>query len=115
MNDVRIGRISPKDIDKIDVEIRIKKIPLSDLDESQNPMNSFRKNVRPQTTTHKTNRNRSMTTRSMNFDNNKSMEESNLKTMVNTFFTYDMNSACQPEVKFKDNINLRNVKSAYSI
>lgn len=104
LNDVRIGRLSPKDIEKVDVNINIKKIPLADLDESQNPMNSHRRNMRPQTTTNRSrNQERSM---------NKSVSESNLKSMVQTFFSYDLKSTCEPDRKFKDNISTKNVKSA---
>lgn len=106
LNDVRIGKIYFKDIEKVDPNINIKKVPLLELDESQNPLNSNRNLQRGQS-------NFSRPDKSFNDSFNKTQSESNLKTLVKTFFTYNMDSNCEPTDKISNkNKNYRNIKSA---
>lgn len=42
VNEVRIGKLHFKDIERVDPSLNIKKIPLMELDESQNPLMSQR-------------------------------------------------------------------------
>lgn len=45
LNDVRIGKIQPIEIEKISTNTGIKKLPIIELDESQNPLTVSRTNI----------------------------------------------------------------------
>lgn len=115
LNDVRIGKIQPEEIEKVDTRIGVLKLPVIEIDESLNPNTSSFQLKRAQTTSTHT---RSKTfDKSMNntFDKsmNNSASDTNLKSMVKTFFSYNHQSACKPNKTVSD--RSASVKSSYNI
>lgn len=112
LNEVRIGKIKPIEIEKISVQTGVKKLPIIDIDESQNPLTVSRTNKLRANSTLRTNRSRSLDNTANTF--NKSTSDSNLKTMVKTFFNYNINSSsCEPSRIVSETPNT--VQSAYKV
>jgi len=118
LNQVRLGSINPNDIEKIDVNIGVKKLPLVDIDESQNPLSALRNQRDRAASTLKSTRSAGTRSKSYDINNNslsltRSTSDNNLKSMVKTFFSYKLDSSCNPTKTFDDgSIGIKNVKSS---
>jgi len=112
LNDVRLGKILPTEIERVDTKIGVLKLPVIEIDESLNPLTQSRIELKRSQTT-------ATNTRSKSFDMgmNKTHSDSNLKTLVKTFFTYNQKSTCNPNKNISDSSlkSLNLSKSAYSI
>lgn len=81
LNDVRIGKILPIDIERVETRIGTIKLPVIDIDESFNPLTASRIELKRSQTV-------GTNTRSKTFDKSmtRTNSDSNLKTLVKTFF-----------------------------
>lgn len=109
LNDVRIGKIQPIDIERVDSKIGVIKLPVVDIDESLNPLTQSRIELKRSQTS-------ATNTRSKSFDMTmtKTNSDSNLKTLVKTFFNYNHKNACNPNKNISDSPSLKSLSMTKS-